>query len=269
MFKQYDRLFAFGCSFTDYIWSTWPEIIAYDLDIPFYNYGKRGAGNQFIANAVMQADAQLSFTDRDLVIVCWTNVCREDKWVNGLWITPGNIYTQGIYDNHYVKKFADPDGYLVRDTATISMIDAVLTNRRCDYYFLSMVDTIRWLTQYTPNEASEIHRRLHNMYEMSLNKIKPSYYEVLWNDDTNCIIDEFNNIFGGKFSDVHPLPMHHLNYLTKVFDTHSFKQSTFDKVSNINSQLVDFLLIHGKDKNMEELIQCSPRIGYSNPIVLI
>lgn len=269
MFKKYDRLFAFGCSFTDYIWSTWPEILALELELPFYNYGKRGAGNQFIANAIMQADANFNFTENDLIVVCWTNVCREDKWVNGLWITPGNIYTQGIYDNSYVKKFADPDGFLVRDTATIAMTDAFLKGKSCNYHFLSMVDTMRWLTQYTPAETADIHARLYSMYKSSLNTIKPSYYEVLWNDNTDCIVKEFDTIFHGNFSDVHPLPIHHLKYLEKVFNFHSFKQTTLDTVLDNNNRLVDFLYKHGKDRNMEQLIQHLPRLCYSKPIVLI
>ena len=54
--KKPTRIFTFGCSFTDYIWPTWANIIAYDLNIPFHNYGRGGAGNQFIFNTIMQAE---------------------------------------------------------------------------------------------------------------------------------------------------------------------------------------------------------------------
>ena len=63
------RLFTFGCSFTEWIWATWANILAYELDVPFYNFGKPGAGNYYIANQISQADAIFNFTKDDLVIV--------------------------------------------------------------------------------------------------------------------------------------------------------------------------------------------------------
>ena len=61
--KVKGRLFTFGCSFTSYHWPTWANILAYDYDIPLYNYGLNGAGNQFIFNMLMQADSFNNFTE--------------------------------------------------------------------------------------------------------------------------------------------------------------------------------------------------------------
>ena len=79
------------------------QYLQMDLDIPFYNYGQSGAGNQYIANMIAQANAVHKFAPDDLIMVCWTNVCREDKWHNGQWATPGNIYTQNIYSVLVIK----------------------------------------------------------------------------------------------------------------------------------------------------------------------
>ena len=45
------RIFTFGCSFTNYLWSTWANILGYEFrEAEFYNFGKSGAGNQYIFN---------------------------------------------------------------------------------------------------------------------------------------------------------------------------------------------------------------------------
>ncbi len=40
------RLITFGCSFTDYSWPTWADIIARDLDCEYENWAIGGGGNQ-------------------------------------------------------------------------------------------------------------------------------------------------------------------------------------------------------------------------------
>ena len=59
---------------------TWANILALDLLVPFYNYAASGAGNRFIATRVGMADVKHKFTKNDLVIVCWTNVARMDRY---------------------------------------------------------------------------------------------------------------------------------------------------------------------------------------------
>jgi hypothetical protein len=67
------RLFTFGCSFTNYRWSTWADCLAPEFDY-FENWGQSGAGNHYIFNSMMEADQRHQFDEGDTVIVCWTNV---------------------------------------------------------------------------------------------------------------------------------------------------------------------------------------------------
>jgi len=53
-FKKYKRFFAFGCSFTQYHWPTWANIISKEFK-ESYNYGQVGAGNFFIYQSLMEA----------------------------------------------------------------------------------------------------------------------------------------------------------------------------------------------------------------------
>lgn len=228
------RIFTFGCSFTSYHWMTWPEVIAHDLDVPLYNYGKSGAGNLYITNMLTQAHSLYDINEDDLVIVAWTNVCREDRWIKDSWLTPGNIFTQGEYPEDWVKRFVDPLGMLVRDLSLISLTKNLLENIGCQHHFLSMVDIVDQIDQGGSanwNSQSELQERLVNRYKTELDTLLPSFYSSLWNNDIQQ--HKFaaeNNLFEGKFSDGHPLPADQLQHLQNVFDEHTFNQSTIDAV---------------------------------------
>ena len=99
--KKYKRFFAFGCSFTNYIWPTWANIIAHDLQIPSQNWGFAGLGNVGIHHRMTQADIINSFNPDDLIITTWSSWHREDRY-KGDWIGVGNVFNA---EKHYDKKF--------------------------------------------------------------------------------------------------------------------------------------------------------------------
>jgi hypothetical protein len=238
------RLFAFGCSFTKYYWACWPEIVAEDLGIAFYNYGKSGAGNQFIANMIAQADAQHKFTVDDLIMVCWTNVCREDKWHNGQWSTPGNIYTQNIYSDDYVKKWADPLGYLVRDCATIALTKGYLQNINCQYHFFSMCELQDHFDlnekHGVPENVRDHYLQICNMYKDILHM--PSFFKVLWNNDVHAYKFKPQKLsYDSYFDDGHATPLDHLDFLKLIFPEYQFKNTTIQKVQISNANLNNFI----------------------------
>lgn len=243
--KPVTRLFTFGCSFTEYFWSTWPEIIAFDLDVPLYNFGKSGAGNQYISNMIAQADSVYNFTENDLVIVCWTNVCREDRWVNGKWVTPGNIFTQSEYDQNYINKWADSVGYLIRDLSTIKLTSSLLKLKKCQYHFLSMVDIIDQIDQNNKNflnpKYNHIIEKLKINYQPVLLEFKKSFFSSLWSNNIyNNKIKPDIDIYGKYWSDGHPSPSEHLQYLENNFE-HSFNIQTKNIVNYAQKNLENFV----------------------------
>lgn len=48
-----NRLFTFGCSFTNYMWPTWADILAIEFD-SYRNWGRIGAGNHFIFYSLLE-----------------------------------------------------------------------------------------------------------------------------------------------------------------------------------------------------------------------
>ena len=117
--------FAFGCSFTSYYWPTWADIFGKEFEY-FENWGQSGGGNQFIFNSLMECVVKNKISKDDTVIIMWTNISREDRYVNHKWITPGNIFNQSTYTQDFIKEFADIRGYLIRDLNTIFATQNIL-----------------------------------------------------------------------------------------------------------------------------------------------
>jgi hypothetical protein len=238
--SQPTRLFTFGCSFTRYKWPTWANIVAYDLDIPFYNYGCAGAGNQYIFNTLIQADTKYQFNSNDLIMVSWTNVAREDRYRNNQWVTPGNIYTQLEYDEQYVKEWACPVGYTVRDFALIKAAWELLDKRLCQFHFMKMMD-FDIKNQWIPNELIESVDRIKKFYRNYLSTIQPSFYQVLWNNNIQSKLDAEYNLYKERFCDGHPTIKEHLTYLECVFD-YKFNEHTQEIISAADQALTDKIL---------------------------
>jgi hypothetical protein len=239
--KKYKRLFTFGCSFTNYTYPAWPEILAYDLQIPFFNFGNGGAGNQYIFNKLMQTDAIYNFTPDDLVIVCWTNIGREDRFINQKWIRCGNIFNQNYYPTEFVKKYVDILGFAIRDFAFVHAVDNLLKLKNIDYYFLQMCDI---KTNYAEHEcwnaplfkdifSKNSFSKLLKIYSVSLDKILPSFFDILWNNNIENKANANKKMYK-KYEDLHPSPLEHFNYLKKVLN-HNFSQKTEEKIQYINN----------------------------------
>jgi hypothetical protein len=191
------RLFTFGCSFTNYRWSTWADCLAPEFDY-FENWAQSGAGNEFIFNSVMEADQRNKFGSDDTVIVCWTTATREDRYVDGRWHTLGNMFTCPIYNKDYLETHIDERGLLIKTLGYIKAVKTLLENRKTHWKFLSM-DTIDSL----------------NIYQDVVDSILPSYKAVL-----------FSKGWPNRNGDPHPSPEEHLAYLDAVLPAWVTKQST-------------------------------------------
>lgn len=116
---KYKRFFAFGCSFTNYYWPTWADIIAKHLDIEYYNYGIQGLGNVGIMHRIIEADLTHAFNDNDLIIVVWSDWNREDRFYNDTWFAEGGVFKS--YSEDFVEKYWAIENDIVKNcTAIIS-----------------------------------------------------------------------------------------------------------------------------------------------------
>ena len=97
--KNYKRFYAFGDSYTKYYWPTYADIIGHNMQGLYQNWGLKGAGNHYIFNSIVECNQRDKFTSDDLVIVMWTGVTREDRYVDNHWSTAATEYrTWGVLD---------------------------------------------------------------------------------------------------------------------------------------------------------------------------
>jgi hypothetical protein len=233
-FKKYKRFFAFGCSMTDYWWPTWADIIGKEFD-QYYNFGRSGAGNTFISLQVAEANQRYNFTRDDLVIIMWSSVTREDRYVKRYWQTPGNIYTQNYYDDDYIKKYSDLRGYLIRDLGLIYLTHHTLTGSGCEYHMLNMspfVSKPSRYSDYNDTNPSDDLSDIVKLYDPLIRMIKPDLLSTGCNGvwpQTPMYHNKNHTI------DYHPSPLTYLSYIQTVFPRLPISEETINWVRELDA----------------------------------
>ena len=205
------RLFTFGCSFTNYRWSTWADCLAPEFDY-FENWGQSGAGNHYIFNSIIEADLRNKFKDGDTIIVCWTDVMREDRYIKK-WQTLGNMMHTPIYIKEYITETITPRGCLIRDLAFIQSAKLLLESRPgIIWKFLSMAQ-ITCEGLWDRNNIQGVEDVI-DLYKITIDSIQPSFQTILrplgWGGAYPGWCEKNRN------SDPHPNPVEHLEYLDSV-----------------------------------------------------
>lgn len=211
-FNQYNRLFTFGCSTTNYGWPTWADILS--TEIPkFYNYGKSGAGNLFISNSVVEANIKHKFDENDLVMIMWSSVSREDRYKNG-WITVGNVYTQNTIDMDFVNEWANLRGYLIRDLALVELTKQYLKNLPCDSDMLAMCKFHHQI--FVHDQKLNENRDVLEYYKETIASVKPDIFDQVYKGvwPTNPIKGRKGS---GQTVDRHPTPIGYYKYLELLY----------------------------------------------------
>jgi hypothetical protein len=247
--SKYKRFFAFGCSFTNYIWPTWADIIAQDIEV-YQNWGQMGAGNHFIFNSVLECDARNKFTKNDLVIVMWSSIEREDRYSNGKWLTAiTEEDKKRLYGRQWVKSYGDDyRSGLIRDMAFIKSTQTLLSAKNCDWANFSMysicnMDERKLLQDGYTDEKDEdllIQRYLKLNRDLCDGKeINEPYvcdsdvlamYKDVYSQIKYSVLDivrqgHFLKDNQANFGDGHPTPIEHLNYLNAVLPNNLSQQA--------------------------------------------
>lgn len=227
--KKYKRFFAFGCSFTGYKWPTWADILHNEMpDTNFYNYGQSGSGNLQIMVKLSQANQKFKFNNDDLIGIMLTSFNREDRWLNGNWLSLGNIYNQNVYPNDWVMNFADPTGYIIRDMAVIDMIQNYSKNLPCDNIVLTSYPLTDSLENIKGEFDKNIVDQIYKNYDLLINSI-PVYKGLIQDLFAQNIGHKYKNVDGKFFHDTHPTPLEHLKYMR---DSGFHLESTADVYAN-------------------------------------
>lgn len=248
---MYKRFFAFGCSFTQYYWPTWADIIGKEFkQDQFLNFGMRGGGNEFIFNQLANAHAIHHIDKDDLVIICWTNFAREDRYKNGAWVSAGNIFTQKTYPRAWVKEWFDLRGALLKTSNMLVGATNLLENTNCKYLFISM-SPMSQLDQFQSIFIDEEYQDIFDVYSAYYSKINVSITDYLYGEN-NCYNP--NPIKLVSYNDDHPSPIQHLQYvqeyLSQLIDI-SLSDDTVCKIFQIEKYLRESQPIDLKKLNQD------------------
>lgn len=178
------RLFTFGCSFTNFFWPTWADILGREFD-EFENWGLNGGGNCFILHSLTECNKRNQLTKDDTVIVMWSSIDRFDRWLRNRWVLEGGVYNgQPEFDENFIKNFADPTGFLIRDLSIISAARSMLEHIGCKWHFLAMVP-VYYKDSFVEPEIKfhTVDQHVIDLYKDDLACIKPSIFEVVFNND--------------------------------------------------------------------------------------
>lgn len=265
-FKKYKRIFIFGCSFTHYCWPTWANILSYEAneDTEIYNFGKTGGGNLFISERVIAANQRYRFTEDDLILLMWSTHCREDRYIEHGWETPGNIWTQGFYDSSFVKKYACVKGYMVRDLALMTMIRNTMQLLPCESVLLKSVEPDYDRNFYDGDSSFDEVLDLYK--DVTTDMAKPLYEFV--KTDTGGWINGHHYHWASvsssspenPFSDYHPNPEMYLKYLQGIGFDISIK--TVEKTFRYNYELQQIKERNAIETWANDLFHSNPKYYY-------
>lgn len=212
------RIFTFGCSFTQYAWPTWADIIAYDKEYEYYNYAMAGLGNAGIFHRIIEADLKHKFRDTDEIYILWSSWSREDRVIDNNWKPAGSVLNRhnGVYDRYFVKNYWSFSNDIVKNSTAI-----IATNRLYK-------DLIKWqasgfelfATEETALKTDRVIEEISNIYKDSIPKLK----------NLKC---EGERSFK-KVEDSHPDVLGHLQIANTICNDieYNLKQSTVDKFTS-------------------------------------
>lgn len=213
--KKFKRLFVFGCSFTQYFWPTWANILSKHYeDADFFNLGKSGAGNHFISLRVAEANERWHFNSDDLVAIMWTSFTREDRFINERWETHGSVYWNNFYSDDFRKNYVDYVGCILRDLGCISLTKGLLQSTGCSMINLSAtpISFVESDRIQIPKEHETKLNQILELYGHHFREMPPSVYEWLgnkWEPHHSYYAAQWNEIH----KDPHPTPNIYLNYI--------------------------------------------------------
>lgn len=219
--KTYKRFFAFGCSFTNFYWPTWADILGQQFSAAdYHNYGLCATGNEFAFHRLTEVHAKYNINSDDLVIIQWTNFAREDRYLNGAWKTAGNIFTQEAYPKEWVDRWFDLRGALLKTSSCIAGATHLLETTGCEFHYHSMMP-MRQINQKDTLFAGAEYEDIFAVYCPYYDRINISMIEHLYGAGTRWrnpdpVRVKFREDHKESYIDHHPTPKQHLQYLDDI-----------------------------------------------------
>jgi len=240
--SKYKRFVAIGCSFTQWRWPTWADIIANELDdnVDYINLGAQGAGNDYILTNFSQAKNYYNLGEEDLVGIMWTSFYRHSSYRGEHrdaypWNCPGNIYTQDSIPLDVVNTHLDtPRGFAIKSLSYVHAVMEMLSNGKHDSFAMWGVHP-NSQAAYTPKDVWSWYD-VQTFYRGLDEYILP---DLLGYGFNNCFPEGhvYYNNDGSRHHDYHPTTNHYCQYLKKInFPVNKSMESFASSVTNYIDQ---------------------------------
>lgn len=208
------RTFCFGCSYTQYMWPTWADIVQLserERGNECWNFGMCGISNSGIATNINIADSVFNFTPEDKILIVWTSLHRIDRletyWDERLqrnvmqWQMRGSIFGNDKPEHiqQWIKHEWQMETDIMNNWTTMRSIDRAykpdfqghirepLLERDVQQFDLNPEIAMWYRSYYTKNK--------HNLFDIDKKQ--------MWN---NGQLDDY------AVRDPHPCPVSHLKY---------------------------------------------------------
>lgn len=249
---EYNRLYTFGCSFTNWYWPTWADILL--SEFPGENWGKAGGGNKFIFESLIECHVTNQITPDDLVIIMWSSFAREDRFINN-WALCGNIYNaRPLYDDAWLEKYWSDKGCLLHNLNFISAAIEVLKSINCKWVMCYAFDHKNLYDSKTTLIDSVQDRYLFDKYYRYLDTYESYFVKEPLNDPTRSGSFWKKTSWGENLSDAHPQTIDHYNWLNQnVLDKLQLSKETEENLKH-------FVKIQQEYWDMQEQIGIHPSI---------
>ena len=262
------RIFAFGCSVTQYFYPTWADIIIHDFKEKYnaegYNWGKSGAGNSYIATRIWEANSLYKFNQDDIILIQWTSMFREDRYHedNG-WFCPGGFSLDRLQGKKFKlngfeyedeAQWADFLHCVMRDCALISSTHKALEFLGCTLYSTAFRDFFEGYTEFDDFESETLlcYENLGavlNTYKEDIELVCPPILNALefrtdkdFFDARPISVPMLDEKYKSHFlPEIHPLPLEHKRYVEDfVYPTakeDSLSDNTLDLLDKYNNKI--------------------------------
>lgn len=208
------RIFTFGCSFTEYVWPTWSDIILYGNE--GYNMGIRGTGIESTLFRLLEVDRKYKLTDKDKVIIIFTTPIRWDLIIseNLEWCNFGQATTSTL--SKYENELYTIDGLIFKSIYQTKQIKDFLDKKSVKYVLGSVNGIYKNYGNYfeSLNLNNSTHRLIRDI-ECEVNLDLQDFHSFLYEGNQWTITKKWEDI-----NDYHPRPMQYFKWVTDVLLKH-------------------------------------------------
>lgn len=258
------RLFVFGCSYTNYAYPTWADLISPNFT-QYYNYGKSGCSNTFIMDSIVAANDTYKFKRSDTVIVMLTGFGRFSYKPKGtIWQAKGDMYNyclqikdpvvQNFYDNMWSDEFAVHQSWIAA-----KVIKQILAASKCNHKILMGISNDAYISGLVDLEIS-MYKKAMEIYSMLDNKVSLDK----WKMDNNYYDSPMWEEKGGR--DGHPSTDVYLKY-AKEFLPHLVSKKSLQFVKYWNKNFDHRSQAHMEEKFSKEF-KAKHDLGYINKLLV-